>query len=145
MEWWHWAVLGMALIVAELVVPAFVLIWFGVGALVVSALTWLVPTVGLSIQILVLVIAASVLIGLWFKVVKPNRHKTRAGMSDSDLIGQVAMLIEKVAPFKRGKVRFQRPFLGNEVWECIADESIDPGVRVRVESVEGSLVKIVKA
>jgi signal peptidase I len=35
-EWWHWAVSGIVLILAELVVPAFVLVWFGLGALLVA-------------------------------------------------------------------------------------------------------------
>ncbi len=34
MEWWQWAVAGIVLVLAELAVPAFVLIWFGLGALV---------------------------------------------------------------------------------------------------------------
>ena len=32
-EWWHWIVLGFALVIAELAVPAFFIIWFGLGAL----------------------------------------------------------------------------------------------------------------
>ena len=35
-EWWHWAVAGIVLILAELAVPAFVLVWFGLGALIVA-------------------------------------------------------------------------------------------------------------
>ena len=31
LAWWHWAVGGIVLIVAELVVPSFVLIWFGLA------------------------------------------------------------------------------------------------------------------
>ena len=35
-EWWHWIVLGIALVIAELAVPAFFVIWFGLGALLVG-------------------------------------------------------------------------------------------------------------
>ena len=35
-EWWHWIVLGIGLVIAELAVPAFFVIWFGLGALLVG-------------------------------------------------------------------------------------------------------------
>ena len=37
LEWWHWVVFGFVLIIAELAVPQFVLVWFGLGALLVGA------------------------------------------------------------------------------------------------------------
>lgn len=142
LEWWHWAVVGFALIIGELVVPAFVLLWFGVGALFVAAVVWIAPSVSLVVQILTLIAVSSALVGLWFRVFKPGMHKTRLGMADADLTGQVGLLVEAVAPYKRGKVRFQRPMLGADVWECIADEPIEVGTRVKVLSVEGSFVKV---
>ena len=143
-EWWHWAVLGFVLVIAELLMPAFLLLWFGVAALMVGSLLWLFPALGVPVQVVLLAVFSAALIGAWFKLVKPNRHKTRLGMSDANIIGEVGLLIEDVAPFQRGKVRFQRPMVGADVWECIADESIASGARVKVSSIEGSLVKIVK-
>lgn len=145
MAWWHWAVLGLALIVSELAVPSFVLVWFGVGALCVAGMVLMFPDVSPTTQIIVLVLAAAVFILLWFRVVKPNQHKTRIGMADSNLVGQVALLIEPADPFKRGMVRFQRPFLGSDVWACIADENLPVGTRVKVVNVEGSLVTVTRA
>ena len=31
-EWWTWIVGGLALIVAELAIPSFFIVWFGLGA-----------------------------------------------------------------------------------------------------------------
>ena len=142
LEWWHWAVVGVVLILAELALPAFVLLWFGVAAMLVAGLVWLVPGISLIAQVLVLIIASGGLVALWFKVVKPGRHKTRLGMADAGVIGEVGVLIENVAPFKRGRVRFQRPMVGADVWECIAEEDIQSGDRVRVLAVEGSLLSV---
>jgi hypothetical protein len=82
---------------------------------------------------------------LWFKIFKPGMHKTRVGMSDADVIGEVGMLIQDVEPFKKGKVRFQKPILGSDAWDCIADEVIKSGERVKVLDVEGSFLKIGRA
>ncbi|MDO8960093.1 MAG: NfeD family protein [Rhodocyclaceae bacterium] len=141
LAWWHWAVGGIALIVAELAVPSFVLIWFGLGALVV-ALAVAVASIGFTTQLALWLIVSLALVAGWFKVFKPNMHKTKIGMADANVIGEVGMLVHDVAPFAKGEVRFQKPILGADVWECIADEAIKSGERVRVVAVEGSFLKV---
>jgi hypothetical protein len=142
LEWWHWAVFGIALILAELAVPAFVLVWFGLGALLVSVMVAVVPRSGLTAQIALWTLASVAMVFLWFRIFRPGFHKTRIGMSDANVVGEVGMLTRDVEPFAKGRVRFQKPLLGAEVWECIADEGIRSGERVRVLGVEGSLIKV---
>ncbi|SRR6266581_608464 len=144
MDWWQWAVGGLALILAELAVPAFVLVWFGLGALIVALVAALAPASGLTLQLAAWLVASLILVGLWFKVFKPNRHKTRIGMADNNVIGEVGLLTHDVAPFQKGEVRFQKPLVGSDIWPCIADEAIRAGERVRVLNVEGSLLKVGK-
>lgn len=139
--WWHWAVGGIALIVAELVVPSFVLIWFGLGALVV-ALAVAGADIGLTAQLALWLLVSLILVAAWFNVFKPGMHKTRIGMADADVVGEVGLLVRDVAPFEKGEVRFQKPILGADVWECIADEAIGSGARVKVLAVEGSFLKV---
>lgn len=141
LAWWHWAVGGIVLIVAELVVPSFVLIWFGVGALAVALMVALFAT-GLTAQLTVWLVVSLALVAAWFKVFRPGTHKTKVGMADAGVIGEIGMLVRDVAPFEKGQVRFQKPILGADVWECIADEAIRSGERVRVLDVEGSYLKI---
>ncbi len=142
-EWWHWAVAGIVLILAELAVPAFVLVWFGLGALLVALLTALVA-IGVTAQLATWLAASLVLIVLWFRVFRPGSHKTRIGTADAEVIGEVGLLARDVAPFEKGEVRFQKPLLGADSWPCIADEAIKAGERVRVVTVEGSFLKVAK-
>lgn len=144
LEWWHWAVLGIALVVAELIAPAFVLVWFGLGAVVVALVVVGFPDMGLIGEFLIWTASSVAMTGLWFKVFKPSRHKSLVGRSSAQIIGETGLLSEDVDGFKRGKVRFQKPLVGSDVWECIADEAITAGARVRVVSVEGSLLKVTK-
>ena len=145
LEWWHWAVLGIALILAELVIPAFVLVWFGLGALLVGAIVSVVPGASLTFQIATWTLASVAMIVLWFKIFKPGFHKTRIGMADANVIGEVGMLIQDVEPYRKGQVRFQKPILGADVWDCIADDPIRSGERIKVLGVEGSLLKVGRA
>lgn len=141
LEWWHWAVGGIVLILAELALPAFVLVWFGLGALVLALVTAVV-TLGITAQLAVWIVVSLALTGFWFKVFKPGSHKTHIGMSDTDVVGEIGVLTHDVAPFARGEVRFQKPLVGADVWPCIADEEIRSGERVKVLALEGSLLKV---
>lgn len=143
-EWWFWAVGGIALIIAELAVPAFVLIWFGLGGLVVSLLVAVLPQIGLTTQLAVWLVVSLGLVAFWFKLFKPNIHKTRVGMSDANIIGEIGLMTHDLALFQKGEVRFQKPMVGSEIWPCIADEPIAAGDRVRVLKVEGSILKVEK-
>lgn len=145
LEWWMWIVGGIALIIAELAVPAFFIIWFGLGALFVGVLTLLLPALSATAQIVIWTLASLALVVLWFKVFKQGFDKTRIGTADGEVIGEIGLLAAPVAPFQRGKVRFQRPLLGAEEWVCLADEVIAAGERVRVLAIEGSFLKVSKA
>ncbi|OHC66329.1 MAG: hypothetical protein A2045_01855 [Rhodocyclales bacterium GWA2_65_20] len=143
-EWWHWAVAGIVLILAELAVPAFVLVWFGLGALLVAAIVAIAPAMDITLQLTFWLTTSLSLVVLWFRIFKPGFHKTRIGMADADVLGEVGLLARDVAPFEKGEVRFQKPILGSEVWPCIADEAIKAGERVKVLEVEGSFLKVGK-
>ena len=145
LEWWHWEIAGLALVLLELAVPAFFVIWFGFGAMLVGLVLLLAPGLTLSAQIGVWVLASVAMTVLWFRVFKRSQHKTLVGTAAGEVIGEIGLLVSAVAPFERGKVRFQRPVLGAEEWACVAESAIAAGERVRVVSVEGSYVKVAKA
>ena len=142
LEWWAWIVGGIALIVAELAIPSFFVIWFGLGALLVGLLMLAVPDLSLTAQLATWTVASLAMVVLWFRVFKPSFQKTRIGTSAGEAIGEIGLLVAAVAPFERGKVRFQRPVLGSEEWVCVADSPIAAGERVKVITVEGSFLTV---
>jgi inner membrane protein len=145
MEWWQWAVLGIVLVLTELAIPAFFVIWFGLGALLVAGIVFVAPELSLTAQLALWTLASLGMVVAWFKVFKPGYHKTRIGTADGEVIGEIGLLVGAVAPFQRGKVRFQRPVLGAEEWVCLAEEAIAAGQRVKVVAVEGSFLKVARA
>jgi len=140
--WWHWVVLGVVLTLLELAVPAFFLVWFGAGAIVVGIAMLAIPQLSFSWQVIVWIACSVAFIWLWFKVFKPGFYKTRAGMSKGAVVGEIGLVIRDIRPFEKGQIRFQKPVLGDEVWESIADEEIKAGARVKVLEVEGNILKV---
>ncbi|MHB1372918.1 MAG: NfeD family protein [Thauera sp.] len=145
LEWWHWEIAGIALVLLELALPSFFIIWFGLGAILTGFLLFAVPDLVLSKQIAAWIIASMAMTVLWFSVARRSRFKTLIGTAAGEVIGEVGLLVNAVAPFERGKVRFQRPVLGADEWTCVAETAIAAGERVKVLSVEGSYVKVTKA
>ena len=143
-EWWTWIVGGIVLMLAELAITSFFIIWFGLGALLVGLLMLLMPELSPTAQIATWTLASLAMVVLWFRVFKQNRHKTKVGMAEGEVLGEIGLLVNAVAPFERGKVRFQRPVLGSEEWVCLADAAIAAGERVKVVAVEGSYLKVSK-
>ena len=70
--WWHWLTLGFVLIGLELVVPSFTIIWFGLGAVIVSLIMALLPTYPLPAQLLTWSGASVILTVAWFRFFQPS-------------------------------------------------------------------------
>ena len=60
MQWWIWLVFGIALILLELVLPTFFILWFGIGAVLVSLTSLAAPSLQLDMQVLLWVLLSSV-------------------------------------------------------------------------------------
>ncbi len=145
--WWHWMILGLGLGLVELVVPAFFVIWFGLGALLVGVALLVAPGTGFTTQILLWTAASVAMTVLWFRVFRGDGGKTRSGQAD-EALGEIGVLVRAVEPLgvasARGEVRFQKPIMGSDVWPCLADEAIAAGERVKVLAVDGQILKVGK-
>jgi inner membrane protein len=139
LEPWHWVVFGIALILAELLLPSFAALWFGVSALMVSLLVWLFPMMSVTTQIVTWIILCILCTVAWFKIIKPlSTDKTKAGLSREATIGQVGMVIESHLQHEHIKVRFSVPVLGADEWQCRSTTPVSVGDRVRVIDILGN-------
>ena len=140
-EWWHWIVLGLCLVMSELVVPAFFVIWFGIGALLAGVSLLAMPTLGRAVQLMLWAGLSTLLVIFWFRYLKP-KTVSLAGSSSAQALGEVGLLVSDLCPDSRGQVRFQKPVLGSDLWECYAETPIKAGERVRVVKIEGHFIKV---
>ncbi|GLO11838.1 membrane protein [Pseudomonas putida] len=143
MQWWIWLVFGIALILLELVLPTFFILWFGIGAVLVSLISLAAPSLQLDMQVLLWVLLSSVTTACWFKLFRRKQPDVR--WTADSVIGEVGLLTAGVSEFQKGRVRFQKPILGNEEWTCIADSEIPAGERVRLTAIEGNTARVIRA
>ena len=125
-----WAVLGLILIGAEMVVSGFVIFFFGVGALTTALLSALLP--GLSgnyiLQGVVWIVSSILSFGFFRKkFTKIFRGTVLDRDTDKD-VGQSAVVIEAIGPDKPGRVRYQ-----GTSWKAVSyTENFDPGEKVDI-------------
>ncbi|WP_343595872.1 NfeD family protein [Acinetobacter sp.] len=139
LEPWHWFVAGIALMLCELILPAFAALWFGIAAVMVSILLWLLPWMSLSVQLITWIILSILCTILWFKFIRPlSTDKTKAGLPREATIGQIGMVIQIGLNHEQVKVRFPVPVLGADEWLCRAIVPVAVGDRVSVIDILGN-------
>lgn len=144
-EYWHWVVFGMLLILAELVVPSFTIFWFGLGALLMALLLWLQPALSLSVQLVAWAVVSSLFALAWLRLLRPlMADRTKAGMAREAVLGETGQVIQVPQPPRRGQVRFATPVLGDDEWEFICEEPVAVGDRVMITEISGNTLIVKK-
>jgi membrane protein implicated in regulation of membrane protease activity len=132
--YWHWLVLGMVLIIAEIFLPSFTIFWFGLGAIILAGLLLLFPGMTLSWQLFIWAIASCGFTFLWFKYFKPlMTDRTQAGISREAIMGESGQVIKAPEEGQHGIARFTTPLLGADEWPFICEEKLTVGERVYVK------------
>jgi len=137
--WWHWVVLGLGLILVEMGTGTFIMLGFGLASIATGVAVWLFEPNFVG-QIALWSVISVVTIALLFRYFK-KEHSDTAGQSDHglDTLGTVT---EAIAQHGRGKVKFDKPVLGNTLWHATADEAIETGSRIAIKEVQGQLIKV---
>ncbi len=139
--WWQWMAFGFILVVAEIIVPSFVVIWFGIAAIIVSIIDLIFDT-GFKTELFLWIFISSFLLFLWFKVYKP-KTLTKSGQADEDMHTK-GIITQEVEPFGRGRAKFEVPILGSSDWVVTSDERLDVGTHIISIEALGNMLKVKK-
>lgn len=141
---WSWWILGLLLLAAELLVPGVFLVWIGLAAIAVGALSlalWATPAWSWEVQML-LFAALSVT----FVLAGRRFYARNDGHSDQPLlnrrsasyVGRIGTLGEPVID-GRGRLRIDDSF-----WP-VRGPDLPAGTRVRITGADGNTLSVEKA
>ena len=127
---WNWMVLGLLLLGAEVLLPGFFLIWFGIAAVIVGAISlalWDAAFWTWQVQVLVFLGLSLVSAFIGRALMK------RDDVSDEPLLNQrSAQLIGKTATLHEAIVNGQgRIKIGDTTWS-VSGPDLEAGAKVRV-------------
>lgn len=131
-DWIIWVVAGLALLIAEMLLPGVFMMWLGLAACGAGLLTFAFQF-GFEAQVVSFGILAAITLSIGLRVRRPRQvvHTEREG-----LIGRPATAL--VFQGRDGRVR-----LGDSDWAARVPPDIpppDPGARLRVARVEGTVL-----
>ena len=140
MQWWHWAVLGLALGLLELATPGgFFILFFGIGALLVSVLVMLGVGGPLWLQwILFAVLSVVTLYSFRGPLLRRLRASEHKGAIDS-LTADIAVAKEDILPGAVGRAE-----LRGTSWSAlnVGLAALHRGQRCAVRKVDGLTLHI---
>jgi membrane protein implicated in regulation of membrane protease activity len=145
MPYWFWLICGTTLLIIEILVPHFVTIWFALAALVTGVVAYWID--GLAVQLAVFSITSILLFSIgWGWLRKSMKMSTAARHAKESVIGEAGTVVSSnVGDPPSGKVRFQVPIHGDDVWEYLSDEQLSQGDRCVVTEIVETKVKVKKA
>ena len=134
-----WLAAGLVLVVAELATPGgFVIIFFGIAALLVGVLALVGVVSSMAIQFLLFSVIAVGSLALLRQRLQ-SRLQTPTSNVDS-LIGDLAIPQERLSPGVVGRVEVR-----GSMWSArnTSAVTLDPGQRARVAAVDGLTLAVV--
>lgn len=138
-EFWHWLIFGLILLAAEVFVAGAVLLWFGLAALAVGILVFIMP--GLLWMPALLIWAAvsiSLVIG-WqaYRRKNPSANKAPAMNRRGDqYVGRHFTLTSDIV---NGVGNLH---VDDTRWRVASSHDLPAGVKVRVTGVEGNFLRV---
>jgi membrane protein implicated in regulation of membrane protease activity len=139
--WWHWLVLGLVLVVAEMAAAGgFYIIFFGIGALTVGVLAAFGLAGPVWMQILLFSVISIATLALFRgRMLRSFQPDPQAPRVDA-LVGEVGVAVEDVPPGGMGRIE-----LRGAAWSAFNDAgvAVARGMRCRVTRVDGLTLYIV--
>lgn len=138
---WHWLILGFALVALEVVVPGTFLVWPGLAAIVTGIIAYSAP--GLPWQALAGIFAVltvvSAVVGrkLYGRLREPVGSEPALNRRAQAFVGTTHTL---ATPILDGAGRIK---LGDTTWKILGPD-LPTGARVRIVGVDGIALKVEK-
>ncbi len=127
-----WILVGLALLLAEMVLPGAFLLWIGLAAIGTGLFDIaFAPAFGSKVIVFLVLLAAGIAAALAIK--KRRRPAVRVNTPDAGLVGRTGTLTERGAA--GGRVR-----IGDSDWSARVSGEAQAGDVVRVDGVDGTVL-----
>ncbi len=144
--YWHWIALGLLLMAVEIFLLSFTIFWFGIAAVIIGLLLFLLPDLSLAIQIILWAGLSLITASLWFKYIKPLSGRNKLNdKTIAKLQGEIGNVIKgNDNDAMRGRLRFPAPIAGDDEWDFISDKKVAVGDRVQIIDVQDNCLNVKK-
>jgi inner membrane protein len=138
LDYWHWWVIGIILIMLELFLPGAFFLWMGIAAGLVGVILLVAPEVSWQIQFIIFALVSVVSIAAWR--VYFNKHpietdKPTLNRRGEQYVGREFTLAE---PIVNGVGKLK---VDDTMWKVEGNEC-DAGSKIRVVEADGAVLRV---
>ncbi|MGQ0585683.1 MAG: NfeD family protein [Gammaproteobacteria bacterium] len=138
---WHWFVVGLALLIAEVLLSTgYFLLFVAAAALIVGALTWMIPAFGWETQAVLFGVLSIASFFVWrrFSPGNPASDQPALNRRGQSYVGRTFTLS---APIVNGVGKLH---VDDSQWR-ISGADAEAGAQVKVVAVDGATLKVERA
>jgi hypothetical protein len=137
LDYWHWWVVGIVLIMLELFLPGAFFLWMGIAAGLVGIILLIAPDLTWQTQFIIFAIVSVVSIAVWR--VYLNKHpiatdKPTLNRRGEQYVGRVFTLAE---PIVNGVGKLK---VDDTMWKIEGDDC-DSGTKIKIVEADGAVLK----
>jgi membrane protein implicated in regulation of membrane protease activity len=135
---WHWWVLGLALLILEILTPGFFFMWMGISAGVVGLVLLLYPELGWQYQLMAFAVLSVLSVLVWR--VWLRRHPTPSDQPALNRRGAqyLGRTFTLEMPIVNGRGRIH---VDDTYWRA-EGQDLPAGAKVRVVAVDGVVLRV---
>lgn len=138
-----WFIVGLAFLLAELIAPGLVIVFFGVGAWIV-AVVCLITQISIDLQLIIFLVSSAVVLAALRKRFKNlfsgyTSSVQNPGKDLDDFIGKRAVVKDTIIPHRGGKVEFN-----GTLWSADASDEIPAGETVKITGKDNLTLKVTR-
>jgi membrane protein implicated in regulation of membrane protease activity len=122
-----WFILGLGLFLLELIMPGFIIFFFGLGAWV-TAIVCLIGHPGTNLQIIIFAVTSGILLVALRRIIQKkflNSKNTKSEDVEDEFTGKEGLATVDFGGLKKGKVEFK-----GTTWTAESTSQINEGQRV---------------
>ena len=137
-SFWHWLLLGVVFITAEVFAPGAFFLGMGVSALIVAGAMWVTPEMNWKLQLLMFAVLSVISIFIGRKLLKHrpiDSDQPLLNQRGAQYVGRTFNLEEPIVN-RDGKIR-----VDDTTWR-VSGEDCAAGTRVRVTGVSGVVLEV---
>lgn len=135
-----WLIIGIVFLALEMILPGFVIFFFGIGAWL-TALVVFVSPVSLNMQLLIFLVTSLTSLFALRQIIRNTFLGKKQDENEIDSMfhseGGNIVVVQTIDPPAEGKVSYS-----GSNWRAVADEVIEEGTVVTIESQDGLVMKV---
>lgn len=138
LDFWHWFIFAVSLLILEIFAPGTFFLWMGIAAAIVGALLWLIPGMSWEIQIIIFAVLSVATIVWWRKRMTDNPTESdqpNLNRRGQQYVGRTFTLDEPIVN-GNGKIH-----VDDSTWK-VEGKDCPEGTQVTVTGVDGVILKV---